>query len=695
MYNPLYTTGAFIMSVTEDIKARLDIVNFISQYVSLKKAGRNYTAPCPFHSERTPSFVVFPESQSWRCFGSCGEGGDIFNFVMKREGLDFAGALQFLAAKAGVELHQRTQEQISRDEQLDKLRGLLEETTRFFHERLLKASDADHARAYVRKRGLTEATIDAFMIGYAPKDWRQTLDHLLVLGYTENEVVEVGVAIRNENGRVYDRFRNRLTIPIYDGRGRVIGFGARALDPNDNPKYLNSPQTVLFDKGATLFGLHLARPTIRETETAVIVEGYMDAIQAHQAGFNNVVAQMGTALTAPQLKQLSKYARTLILALDPDAAGAKATMRGLNVIREKSGSTETFFDPSAMMKESSKLDVELRVMTLPDGQDPDDLIRENPEGWRTRVANAQPVADYVIEVGTAHLTAYSSLSDREKAARDILPILLATENDLQRHVNVQQLALKLRLDERMLIEWAQRRQASIQGLQAQRSPQAAKPSQTPASVPKATGDALERFCLAALLKYPGWLSFIDGRLHEVADKFKHGDDVLGPLSAQDFTQPDYRAIFDALEQALSQYAEEPIEYLEDHLPYELKREIEALSSYPWKNFEQRLTTVMALDTAKILRERQQNRIGTQSSEDDDMLIAVLRRAFELRKLRLRRENIELQYLQQELLQPDPTLEPQAYQEQEEDYLRRVWVKRRAISFIESAVWELAQRRRES
>src|SRR5260221_1711959 len=420
------------MSVTEEIKARLDIVNFLSPYMQLKKAGRNYTALCPFHAEKTPSFVVFPESQTWRCFGACGDGGDIFNFIMKQEGLDFAQALRVLAEKAGVEVHERTAEQSQRDEQLDKLRGLLDETARYFHEKLQRAPEAEHARAYARKRGLSAKTVAEFKIGFAPDDWRETLDHLMQIGYSEQEVIDAGIAVRNEEkDRVYDRFRNRLIIPICDGRGQVVAFGARALNPNDTPKDLNSPQTALFDKGATLFALHLARRTIRENEMAVIVEGYMDALQAHQGGFTNVVAQMGTALTEPQLRQLSKYARRLVLALDPDAAGAKATMRGVEVARKVLGDSKTFFDPQGIVGLGGKLDIEMLIMSMPDGQDPDDLIRDNPDGWRSLVENAQTVVDYVIQAGTAHLTEKSTFIEREQVARELLPILLATENDLQ------------------------------------------------------------------------------------------------------------------------------------------------------------------------------------------------------------------------------------------------------------------------
>ncbi|RPJ01522.1 MAG: hypothetical protein EHM39_03175 [Chloroflexi bacterium] len=236
------------MTVTDDIKARLDIVQFISQYVPLKKAGRNYTAPCPFHQERTPSFVVFPDTQGWHCFGACSEGGDIFNFVMKKEGLDFVGALRFLAEKAGVELQERTSEQIQQDEQHEKLRGLLNEAATWFQKLLRAGPASQHARDYVQRRGINDDTLEMFRIGYAPAGWDGAVDHLRLIGYSPEEIVEAGVAVTGDSGRTYDRFRNRLVIPIFDERGRIIGFGARALAAEDNPKYLNSPQTPLLTR---------------------------------------------------------------------------------------------------------------------------------------------------------------------------------------------------------------------------------------------------------------------------------------------------------------------------------------------------------------------------------------------------------------------------------------------------------------
>ncbi len=707
------------MSVTEEIKARLDIVNFISQYVPLKKSGRNFIAPCPFHAERTPSFVVFPESQNWRCFGACGEGGDIFNFIMKRDGLDFPTALGLLAEKAGVQLQQRTPEQTSQDERLDKLRGLVEETARFYHDKLMNSAEAEHARAYVRKRGLSESTIVQFGIGFAPKDWHQALDHLLLLGYQEQDLLDAGLVIKNEQGRVYDRFRNRLMIPIFDARGRAIGFGARALAPDDNPKYLNSPQTALFDKGATLFALHLARRAIREGETAVIVEGYMDAIQAHQGGFSNVVAQMGTALTESQLRQLSRYARRLILALDPDVAGAKATMRGLNVVREASGSAETFFDAAAVMRHAGTLELDLRVVTLPGSQDPDDLIRENPEGWRRLIAAAQPVAEYVIEVGTADVTPQTPAAEREGVARQLLPILLATESDLQRHVNIQQLALRLRLNEKTLMIWAQQHRQAATRRPRRTEPQSQIPasptaqnayapqdgyessatspqpqSLTPIRVER--GAALERYCLGLLMHYPDWLAVADRKLREVMTSGTSNGTNLArtlpiPLSAQDFTLPEFRVIMDMLHEALDQDEQEPVEFLWQKLPEELRAEIEELLVDRLANYAQLLderkeSRMLRGELGSIIREQQKT--GMKSSQmlgmtEEQVLQRELeRQVLELRKARLERENLELQFLQQDA---DPDLQVQ--------YGKLVQVNRQALDLIGKALGQAAKLQR--
>ncbi len=635
------------MSVIDDVKARLDILDVVSGYVSLQKAGRNFKALCPFHQEKTPSFVVFPDTQTWRCFGACGEGGDVFSFVMKKEGWDFGEALRVLAERAGVELKPLTPAQQQQASENERLQGMLEETARFFHEQLLTAPAAQGARDYVAGRGLRPETVAAFQLGYAPGDWRQALQHLQMLGYTQDEVVEAGVAIRNEQGNVYDRFRHRLVIPIRDGRGRTAGFGARALEKEAVPKYLNSPQGPLFDKSRLLYGLDAARRAIRETETAVIVEGYMDVLQAHQAGFANVVAQMGTALTEDQLRQLNRYASRLILALDPDAAGLNATMRGLNVARETlDGDRVVTFDPRGMMRYTGLLELDIRVVSLPEGNDPDDLIRREPAAWEALLARAIPVADFVIQQGTAHLTAQSSPQEREQVARVLLPILTATESDIQRSSNIQALARRVRIDERALIQWSRRRQAArtraLPSLREQRRLAERSAPATAPTGPPGQSALREGFCLRLLLEQPERLYAANRLLRELQDDNALLADVLAPLKAEDFTRPDYQAVFQVLARALDQHEDEPIDYFYAHLSPELRAVVDELRVTSLEEFEQALPRALATELRSIMRD--QARLNALPEPDTR---AWLQEVLALRQRLLERQRNELYFIQQD------------------------------------------------
>ncbi len=381
-----------------------------------------------------------------------------------------------------------------------------------------------------------------------------------------------------------DRFRHRLVIPIRDSRGRTVGFGARAFAKDAVPKYLNSPQGPTFDKSRLLFGLDMARRAIRETETVVIVEGYMDVMQAHQAGFENVVAQMGTALTETQLKQLDRYADRLILALDADKAGINATMRGLNVAQQTlDEDQQVTFDPRGMMRYTGMLNMDIRVVSLPAGLDPDDLIRENPAEWSALIAHAIPVAEYVIKQRTAHLDQHSPYHDRELIARELLPILTATESDLQRSGNIQALARRVRIDERTLIQWTKRRRAAetraLPTIEQQRKlvdrgvPQ-------PAVGPMQPATEQMSLCLSLLLEEPERLFAANRKLRELQDQADEFITVLGPLTAQDFTRADYQAIFRVLEAALFQTEWDALDYLFEHLTPDLALVVDDLLDFP-------------------------------------------------------------------------------------------------------------------
>jgi DNA primase len=439
------------MSVSEDIKSRLDIVDIVGEHVRLRKSGNSHSGFCPFHSNsRTPAFVVFPNSQTWRCFGACAEGGDIFAFVMKKQGWEFKEALVYLAQRAGVSLEDRHLDKAQQAE-TEKLGDLLSAAADFFHQLLLYAPQAEFARHYVAKRNLKPETVETFKIGFALESWDACRTHFNMQGYSDEDLVDAGLLSENpEKGTRYDRFRNRLIIPIRDVNGRTVGFGARTLDPDGVPKYLNSPQTTLFDKSRLLYGLDLARRHIREARQAVIVEGYMDVIQAYQAGFSNVVAQMGTALTGEQLALLKRYTRRFVIALDADAAGAQATLRSLQVAREAlDRETDRRFDAHGLVRHEGRLQADICIASLPPGHDPDNVIRADPAAWARLIGQARPVVEYVIQVATQDLDLKDAKA-KTAVAQQILPLISDVADPIEREHYRQLLARTLRVDERAL-----------------------------------------------------------------------------------------------------------------------------------------------------------------------------------------------------------------------------------------------------
>lgn len=670
------------MSVTQEIKDRLDIVQYVQEYVpDLKKAGRYHKACCPFHGEKTPSFVVNADTQSWRCFGACAEGGDIFTFAQKINGWDFAEALRELGQKAGVELQKRSPEQKAQTEYHDKLRGLLETASQWYHDFIF--SDDTHAEQALiytlEKRGFTEQTIRDWGIGYAPDGWQTMLDALKAIGYEEADILAVGLASKNDRGNVYDRFRNRLMIPIRDDKGRVVGFGARALAPDDEPKYLNSPQTAIFDKSSTLFGLDRAKASIRDSETAVIVEGYMDVIQAHQAGFQNVIAQMGTAMTEAQLKLIApRYAKKIIMALDADDAGQNATRRSLEVARN-----------ALHADYMGKMSVDIRVLQIADAKDPDDVLRETPEKWANYVTNATPVADFVIDMETASLEANASVTARQEIAQNILPILTASENNLYTKDNLQKLALRLHIPESDLLSWAR----ELERIKASKKPKyrASSPRKlempplddgdefysnseeppppmayddayTPED-PYASGNigampdtqpkrrqpqlssrsasrVTEAYCLRMLLLNPSTLAHVNRKLRELAgDNQKLLNGPLGELTIEDFSQGDYRILLDALQSALRQNDVEPLDYLQEMLDDSLLNEMTTLLLDEQQDIHRTLGRRLEGEFEQIWDKFARNiRPGIDSQSD------VVQRALKVRHQRLQREKEEIRFL---------------------------------------------------
>jgi DNA primase len=381
------------MSAIDEIKARLDIIDIVSDSVDLRRTGKNYSGFCPFHhNTRTPAFAVFPDTGTWRCFGECNEGGDIFSFVMKKEGWDFPTALGELAQRAGVVLRPLTPQEQEKVEEYDRLRQLLESALTFYRHQLLNTAAGKQAQEYLHDRGLDDDTIETFGLGYAPDAWEAATVHFKEKGFSEQDLLDAGLVSARDSGGVYDRFRHRVMIPIRDERGRMAGFGARTLDPEGLPKYLNSPQTDLFDKGKILFGLDRARKAIRAKDRVVIVEGYMGVLVPHQYGYTNAVATMGTALTEDHLRLIKRFTRRIVLAMDSDAAGIKATLRGLEIARQTlDREDEPHFDARGLLRHEARLKADIRVCTLPQGKDPDDIIVEDAEKWEQVIAQAKPI----------------------------------------------------------------------------------------------------------------------------------------------------------------------------------------------------------------------------------------------------------------------------------------------------------------
>jgi len=545
------------MSQIDEIKSRIDIVDLVSETVKLRRAGKNYSGLCPFHSEKTPSFIVSPERGTWRCFGQCGEGGDAISFVMKKEGWDFAEALRYLAGKAGVELQAFTPQQAVEKEEHDNLRSLLEEAVTFYRHQLLNTPLGQQALEYLRTmRFMSDETIEAWGLGYAPDSWDAALNHLARTGHTPGELNEAGLVSERDSGGFFDRFRNRIMIPIRDERGRMAGFGARSLSPEDMPKFLNSPDTALFSKSHLLYGLDRARKPIRSADQAVIVEGYFDVIGVHQAGFENVISPMGTALTEDQMRLLKRFSRRIVLALDPDAAGQHAVLRGLEAARQSLDRTpEIAFDARGLLRHEARLQADLRVASMPDGLDPDEVVQRDPAQWTSLIAAAQPVVVHVMHTLAEGLD-LEDAKVKTIIANQVLPLIEDLPNPIERDTYRQRLARFLHLDERSLI---QRRPAARKSLQSQTRQAGSKPVEEKDKKirPATASQLLESHCLSVLLRRPELLYRMDRILQEAS---------LSRMGFEDFGYTDNKELFRLIRQSLEQDDSQPDEYLLDHLP---------------------------------------------------------------------------------------------------------------------------------
>jgi len=501
------------MSIIAEIKQKVDIVELVSEYVSLQKAGRTFKGLCPFHTEKHPSFFVFPEQQTWHCFGACSTGGDVFSFIMKKEGLDFGQALQLLARRAGITLATPRSSAGAEDKEKEPLFQINESAAQYYHHLLKTTKVGEVARDYLNKRKVNTETMAEFRLGFSPDAWETIKRYLVSKGYDEKALLQSGLIVEREDKSSYDRFRNKLIFPISNIDGRVIGFGARALD-DSLPKYLNSPQTPLFDKSSALYGIDKARAAIREKNLVIVVEGYMDVIAAHKNGCRNVIASMGTSLTEKQVEIIKRLTKNITLALDADTAGQEATLRGREVLyhsldkkraemlpysNESARSMHKGEEPSPVLAQkvilANTLDAQINVLCLPLGKDPDELINEDLTAWQNLVEQAIPILDFIISNMIAKVD-INKARGKSLVVEKLAPVFAEIEDPVQRSHYLTRLARELKLDQADL-KAALRRHMSTRRIL--RPPE---PGAEPRLTRQLVSNPIEEYCLALLFRYP-------------------------------------------------------------------------------------------------------------------------------------------------------------------------------------------------
>ena len=503
-------------SPVDEIKNRLDIVDVISGYVKLKKAGKDHKALCPFHSEKTPSFFVSPSKQIWHCFG-CSNGGDMFSFVMQIEGVEFVDALRILAKKAGVTLKKQDPELQS---QRSKLYEACQEAAEFFEENLKKTKGIQD---YLKKRGISSKSIKEFRIGYALDSWDSLYEYLTDLGYKADNIEKAGLIIQKQNvarnsqsvtRNYYDRFRKRIMFPICDLSGQVIGFTGRVFKGDESTaKYVNSPETLIFNKSRILYGLDKTKVDIRKKEQCILVEGQTDAVMSYQAGAKNTIATSGTALTPDHLRIIKRYTDNLLLAFDTDTAGEVATKKSIGLAQQA--------------------EFNIKVIILSKDKDPADIIKENPKAWKKAIEDAKPIMEFYFDNAFSKYN-LKKLEDKRLAAKELLPPIKRIANEIERAHWLQVLASKLNVQEKLLNEALAK--VKISGEEPSFVPTSVKTTEGKGKVAlkKSRLQNLEENLLGFILKYP-----------------EHLDCLKKNLTSEYFTTPVTQKIFQELKKQKS------------------------------------------------------------------------------------------------------------------------------------------------
>ncbi|MBI2405402.1 DNA primase [Candidatus Gottesmanbacteria bacterium] len=511
------------MSDIDEVKSRLNIVDVISQRVVLKKAGRNFKGLCPFHNEKTPSFIVSPERGTFHCFG-CGIGGDVFSFVMEYEHIDFVEALEQLASKAGVTLTHRT-ETTPEGKLKQRIYEVNHLASEFYHYLLTTHRLGEKARAYLAGRKVSDKSIKTFLLGYSPNSWDGLLKFLQKKGYEESLLEKAGLVIRSAKGKgFYDRFRGRIMFTLKDHRGNVVGFAGRVLDPKEKEaKYINTSETPVYSKSNVLYGLDVTKDAISRANEAIIVEGELDVISSFQAGVGNVIAIKGSALTEGHVNLLRRFCERIIFALDSDLSGDVASRRGIE-IAERGG-------------------LDMNVALLTGGKDPDDIARQSPGTLKKLIKDAVPIYDYFLTSALGRFDA-SFAFGKKKISEEILPILAKIDNSIVQGHYVKKLAVALDLTEETISE----------GLKKQKFPVVHQPSESPPALGPSRQQKLEIFLLAMLFQ---------GKTRELFEDLKES------VALTDFMHPPVLAILTRLESFLRRMQVFLMKDFSDSLPPEL------------------------------------------------------------------------------------------------------------------------------
>ncbi len=476
------------MNDTQQIKDKIDVVDLVGEYVALKPAGINYKGLCPFHREKSPSFMVNRERQRWHCFG-CNKGGDIFTFLQELEGMEFVEALKYLADRAGVKLENTRTSEVAGN-QKNRLKEICEQAAKFFHEFLLQMPASQAAREYLQKRGLTEETIKKWRIGFIPDQWELLTQYLLKKGYGVEDLVAAGLTIKKEgamNGRgFYDRFRGRIMFPIFDMYGAVVGFTGRVLVETEKSggKYVNTPETPIYNKSSIVFALNFAKNVIKEKDLIVLVEGQMDVIACHQAGMENVVATSGTAMTEMQVRLLKRYSDNMALAFDADSAGQNAAKRGIDIALSEG--------------------MNVKVIRIPEGKgkDPDECLKQNKEVWFDSVENARDIMVWYMERAFS-LHDPKTPQGKQKIAAEVLAEIARIPSAIIQDHWLNELGGKLQVDTSVLREELRRmieRQKPTPSYAHQS--QKTQEKNNPAPAPKTRIESLFERALGLLLSKP-------------------------------------------------------------------------------------------------------------------------------------------------------------------------------------------------